>query len=74
MRSGSVTWHPMMLRQGQGIGTRMYGYVFDRLRALGMRYVKVSTGGDPAHAPARAAYQKAGFTVGLPGIEYYRKL
>jgi ribosomal protein S18 acetylase RimI-like enzyme len=61
-------------RQGQGIGTRMYGYVFDRLRALGMRYVKVSTGGDPAHAPARGAYRRAGFEVGLPAVDYYRQL
>lgn len=61
-------------RQGQGIGPRMYGYIFDRLRALGMRYVKVSTGGDPAHAPARGAYRKAGFEIALPGVDYYRAL
>lgn len=69
---GNNAVHPD--RQGQGIGPRMYGYVFDRLRALGMRYVKVSTGGDPAHAPARGAYRKAGFEVALPGVDYYRAL
>jgi GNAT superfamily N-acetyltransferase len=61
-------------RQGHGIGSRMYGYIFGQLRALGMRYVKVSTGGDPAHAPARGAYHKAGFGIALPGVDYYREL
>jgi ribosomal protein S18 acetylase RimI-like enzyme len=60
--------------RGQGIGPRMYQYAFDRLRERGMRYVKVGTGGDPAHAPARRAYEKAGFTIQLPGVEYYREL
>jgi ribosomal protein S18 acetylase RimI-like enzyme len=60
--------------QGQGIAQRLYAYVFERLRECGMRYVKVGTGGDPAHAPARRAYQKAGFDVSLPHIEYYREL
>lgn len=61
-------------RQGQGIGTSMYAYVFEQLRALGMHHVKVSTGGDPAHAPARGAYRKAGFRIALPGVVYYREL
>jgi ribosomal protein S18 acetylase RimI-like enzyme len=61
-------------RQGQGIGPQMYGYIFERLRELGVRYVKVSTGGDPAHAPARSAYRKAGFEIALPGVDYYRAL
>ena len=60
--------------QGKGIGPRLYEHAFAWLRARGMRYVKVCTGGDPAHAPARRAYEKAGFTVQLPGVEYYREL
>lgn len=60
--------------QGQGIGPRMYQYAFARLRERSMRYVKVGTGGDPSHAPARRAYEKAGFAVRLPGVEYYREL
>jgi ribosomal protein S18 acetylase RimI-like enzyme len=60
--------------QGQGIAPRLYEYAFERLRERGMRYVKVGTGGDPAHAPARRAYQKAGFEIALPGVEYYREL
>jgi len=60
--------------QGQGIAPRLYEYAFERLRERGMRYVKVRTGGDPAHAPARRAYQKARFEIALPGVEYYREL
>lgn len=60
--------------QGRGIAPQMYRHAFDRLRALGMRYVKVSTGGDPSHAPARRAYVKVGFDVSLPGVTYYREL
>jgi len=69
---GNNAVHPD--HQGMGIGTRMYQHVFGRLRKLGVRFVKVSTGGDPAHAAARRAYEKAGFSIQLPGIEYYRKL
>ena len=60
--------------QGQGIAQRLYASVFEQLRERGMRYVRVRTGGDPAHAPARRAYQKAGFEIALPGVEYYREL
>jgi ribosomal protein S18 acetylase RimI-like enzyme len=69
---GNNAVHPE--HQGRGIGPRMYEYAFERLRASGMRYVKVGTGGDPAHAPARRAYEKVGFSVALPGVEYYRQL
>jgi len=60
--------------QGRGIGPRMYEHVFGRLRAKGARFVKVHTGGDPAHAPARRAYEKAGFALRLPTVDYYRPL
>jgi ribosomal protein S18 acetylase RimI-like enzyme len=53
---------------GAGIGTKMYDVVLNRLRQAGMRVATVSTGGDASHAPARRAYQKAGFTVGIPSI------
>jgi hypothetical protein len=39
-----------------------------------MRFAKVHTGLDPSHAPARRAYEKAGFTTQLPTVDYYRKL
>ena len=69
---GNNSVHPGF--QGRGIGTGMYEYVFERLRGLGMRFVEVGTGGDPGHAPARRAYEKAGFDIAVPGVTYYRKL
>jgi ribosomal protein S18 acetylase RimI-like enzyme len=53
---------------GAGIGTAMYDVVLNRMRQAGMRVATVSTGGDASHAPARRAYQKAGFNVGIPSI------
>ena len=69
---GNNAVHPD--HQGQGIGPRMYRHAFDRFRELGMRFVKVGTGLDPSHAPARRAYEKAGFDIQLPSVTYYRKL
>jgi len=60
--------------QGRGIGRRMYEHVFDQMRQAGMRVVKVTTGLDEAHVPARRAYEKVGFERNLQFIEYYRLL
>jgi len=69
---GNNAVHPD--HQGLGIAGRMYRWGFGRLRQLGMEYVRVQTGGDASHAPARRAYEKAGFEVELPGATYYRAL
>jgi ribosomal protein S18 acetylase RimI-like enzyme len=69
---GNNAVHPEF--QGQGIAQRMYAQAFDEMKRLGMRFVKVTTGGDAAHAPARRAYEKAGFDVQLPSVTYYRTL
>jgi len=71
-RIGNNAVHPAW--QGNGIGPRMYECVFERLRQRGVQYVQVGTGGDPAHAPARRAYEKAGFDTQLPEVTYFRKL
>ena len=60
--------------QGTGIGTMMYKHVLARMKEDGMRCAKVCTAGDPSHAPARRAYEKAGFSRALPKIEYYKEL
>lgn len=60
--------------QGRGIGAWMYGHALERLKAAGMAVATVGTGGDASHAPARRAYEKAGFTVGIPSIYLYRAL
>jgi len=59
---------------GAGIGTALYEFAVERMRAAGMRVATVSTGGDPSHAPARRAYGKAGFNTGIPSIWLCQKL
>jgi ribosomal protein S18 acetylase RimI-like enzyme len=59
---------------GQGIGTAMYDFALARMKDAGMKVATVSTGGDPSHAPARRAYQKAGFAVGIPSVWLCRTL
>jgi len=69
---GNNAVHPDF--QGRGIATRLYGRVLERLRELGCTHAKVSTGGDEAHAPARRAYEKAGFSVMIPHVTYWMEL
>jgi len=59
---------------GKGIGTRMYDFAIARMQEAGMCVATVATGDDPSHAPARRAYEKAGFTLQIPGVWLYRKL
>ncbi len=60
--------------QGKGVGTWMYEYAVEQLRAGWMRVAEVGTGGDPSHAPARRAYAKAGFGPGIPNVYLYQEL
>ena len=60
--------------QGLGIAGQLYEAVFEKLRELGCAVVRVGTGLDDAHAPARRAYEKAGFDASLSSITYYKKL
>ncbi len=57
--------------QGRGIGSRLTAVATRWLAAQGMTTVMVETGGDPGHAPARAVYERAGFTL-LPVARYFR--
>jgi ribosomal protein S18 acetylase RimI-like enzyme len=59
---------------GKGIGTAMYNFALTRMQEAGMRVATVATGGDASHAPARRAYEKAGFTVHIPSVWLCRKL
>jgi GNAT superfamily N-acetyltransferase len=59
--------------QKQGIGTQLNMFALEKFKEHGMRLATVGTGGDPGHAPARAAYEKAGYT-GLPLVHYYKAL
>ena len=58
----------------KGVGQEMYAAVFERMRQEGMIAVKVSTGLDEGHAPARRAYERAGFEKNLKSVTYCKKL
>ena len=59
--------------QRRGVADRLLAHSLDAMRQAGLRLAVVATGGDPGHGPARAAYEKAGFT-GLPLVRYYQAL
>ena len=58
----------------KGIGQQMYAAVLEYFKENGMRYAQVHTGLDAAHAPARRAYERAGFNVQHQDVNYYLKL
>ena len=59
---------------GRGIGSALYEFALERMKEAGMKVATVGTGGDPSHAPARSAYRKVGFSVGIPSVWMCRKL
>jgi len=59
---------------GKGIGTEMYEHALARMKERGAALATVSTGGDPSHAPARRAYEKAGFGPAIPSVSLYKLL
>jgi ribosomal protein S18 acetylase RimI-like enzyme len=58
----------------KGIGQQMYRWVLDEFRRRGMRFARVYTGLDDGHAPARRAYERAGFNIQRGNVTYYMKL
>jgi ribosomal protein S18 acetylase RimI-like enzyme len=64
--------HPQ--HAGNGFGTAMYEFAMARMKEAGMQVATVATGGDPSHAPARRAYEKAGFTTQIPSVWFCCKL
>jgi ribosomal protein S18 acetylase RimI-like enzyme len=58
----------------KGIGQQMYNAVLNYFRNQGMVYARVFTGLDHAHAPARRAYERAGFNISHEEITYFQKL
>jgi len=59
--------------QRQGVAEQLTTFALDHMRSAGMDIAVVETGGDPGHAPARAAYEAFGFTL-LPIARYFRLL
>ena len=59
--------------QRRGVSSQLTEFAAEHMRRSGMDIAVVETGGDPGHAPARAAYETAGFTL-LPIARYFRLL
>ena len=59
--------------QRRGISSQLTEFAIDHMRRHGMDIAVVETGGDAGHAPARAAYEAAGFTL-LSIARYFRIL
>jgi ribosomal protein S18 acetylase RimI-like enzyme len=59
---------------GQGWATFMYRHVLRHFRDLGLRFAHVDTGLDPAHEPARRAYEAVGFDRAVPTVDYWQDL
>ena len=59
--------------QNHGIGTELNKCALGKMKENGMTMARVETGGDPAHAPARRSYEKAGY-IALPLVRYFQDL
>ncbi len=59
--------------QKRGIATQLNQAALDAMKAAGMKMAVAETGGEEGHAPARRAYEKAGYT-GLPLVRYFKDL
>jgi len=49
--------------QGRGIGGALVEFAVAWMKEAGMTIAMIETGADPGHAPARRAYEKAGFEL-----------
>lgn len=58
--------------QGHGGGRLMYEFALARLKALGVRLVRVGTGLDGNHVAARRAYEAVGFNRSLSWTVLYK--
>ena len=59
----------------KGVGQALYAELFRIFKEAGMTIAQVTTGLDEGHAPARRAYQRAGFgEAKLESVTYYKKL
>jgi ribosomal protein S18 acetylase RimI-like enzyme len=73
-RSGEIEFLAVSpTHQGQGIGTALSRHAIRFMTTEGIRLAVVGTGGDEAHAAARKAYERAGFTM-LPLSRGYMRL
>lgn len=59
--------------QRRGIAAALRSHAVDWFKSAGMSIAMVETGADPGHAPARRAYEAAGFSL-LPVARYFKEL
>lgn len=59
--------------QNKGIGSQITDVATNWIRDRGLSLAYISTGGDVGHAPARRAYEKAGYTA-VPSVHYFKAL
>lgn len=59
--------------QRRGVGAALMQHSAERALGAGMSMMMVETGGDPGHAPARGAYEAAGYQQ-LPIARYFKPL
>lgn len=59
--------------QRRGIASALTRFALAFMKRAGVSVAMVDTGGDPGHAPARRAYERAGFRE-LPLSRYFMKL
>jgi ribosomal protein S18 acetylase RimI-like enzyme len=59
--------------QRAGLASRLLERAVTEMRERGVPLAVIGTGGDDGHAPARALYERHGFTR-LPLVRYYRAL
>jgi len=58
----------------QGVGSYLYQWFFEFAKKEGFKYCFVFTGNDPAHLPARKAYEKNGFCDPVQNLRFFKKL
>ena len=59
--------------QRRGVATALITFATSWIRDQGRAVALIGTGADPGHAPARATYERAGFTP-LSLVNYFKKL
>jgi GNAT superfamily N-acetyltransferase len=59
--------------QRRGVATALIAAATAWMTEQGRSVALIGTGGDPGHAPARRAYERAGFTA-LPVVNYFKTL
>ena len=57
----------------QDTGTSLCEHALAYMKASGVEVVALGTGGDRFHAPARALYERLGFTP-FPGVHYFKAI